>query len=62
MIFYNFFMPFLMRRHHFNNDNSGDEAPFYWLFERGGTILLDKFRRKLMEFFLFMSKTMLEVG
>ena len=48
------------RRHHFIG-NFGEEAPFYWLFERGGTILLGKLGRKLMEFLLFMSKTMLEV-
>ena len=39
-----------------------EEAPVYWPFERGGTILLCKFGRRLVEFFLLKSKTMLEVG
>ena len=50
-----------MRRHHFSG-NSGEEASLYWLFDKGGTILLGKFGRRLVEFFLFMPKTMLEVG
>ena len=37
------------RRHHFIG-NFGEEAPFYWLFERGGTILLGKLGRRLMKF------------
>ena len=40
---------------------SGKEAPFYRLFERGGTILLGKLGRRLVEISLFMSITMLEV-
>ena len=31
--------------------NLGEEAPFYWLFQVGGTILLGKFGRRMMEFF-----------
>ena len=42
--------------------NFGEKAPFYWLFEKGGTILLGQFRRRLMMELTFMSKTMLEVG
>ena len=40
------------RRHHFTG-NFGEEALFYWLFERGGTILLGKFGRRLVKFFIF---------
>ena len=40
----------MVRRHHFIG-NFGEEAPFYWLFERGGAILLGKFGRRLVEFF-----------
>ena len=50
-----------MTGHHFIG-NFGEEAPFYFLFKRGGAILLGKFGRRLLVFFLFMSKTMLEVG
>ena len=39
-----------MRRQHFIG-NFGEEAPFYWLFQRGGAILLGKFGRRLVEFF-----------
>ena len=40
-----------------------EEAPFYWLLERGGTVLLSKsIWEEVGGFFLFMSKTMLEVG
>ena len=42
-------------------DNLKEEGPFYWQFERAGTILLGKFRRRLVEF-LIMSKTMLAFG
>ena len=48
------------RRAHFI-DNLREEGPFYWQFERAGTILLGKFRRRLVEF-LIMSKTMLAFG
>ena len=41
--------------------NFGEEAPFYWPFQGGGTILLGKFGRRMVGF-LFMSETMLEVG
>ena len=34
------------KKHHFIG-NFGVEAPVYWLFERGGTILLDKAERRL---------------
>ena len=43
------------RRHHFIG-NFGEEAPFYWLFERGGAILLGKFGRRLVEFFYLCPK------
>ena len=50
------------RRRHFIGDRN-EEAPFYWLFERGGTILLGKFVRRLRCWiFLFVSKTKLQVG
>ena len=40
-----------------------EEAPFYWLLERGGTVLLSKsIWEEVGGFFLFMSKTMPEVG
>ena len=39
-----------MRRHHFIC-NFGQEAPFYWLFEGGGTILLSSSGRRLVDFF-----------
>ena len=39
-----------------------EEAPFYKQFGRGVTILSSKFGRGLVKFYLFMSKTMLEVG
>ena len=39
-----------MRRHKFIG-HFGEEALFYWLFERGA-ILLGKFGRRLMEFYL----------
>ena len=44
-----------MRRHHFIG-NFGQEAPFYWLFERGGAILLNKSKRKLVDFFYLRPK------
>ena len=43
----------------------GREAPFSWLVERGWpgcAILLSQFGRRLVEFFLFRSKTVLAVG
>ena len=56
-------IPFLaIRGGHNIIGNYGEEASFYWLFQRGGTILLGKFRRGLADYSLFMSKTMLEVG
>ena len=40
-----------------------EEEPFYWIFlSEEGTILLGKIGRRLLEFCLFMSKAMLEVG
>ena len=33
-----------------------EEAPFYWLFERGGTILLSKSGRRLVDFFYLCPK------
>ena len=48
---FNIFIPILMRRHQF-----GEEAPFYCLFERGGTILLGKFGRRLVECFYLCPK------
>ena len=30
-----------------------EEAPFYWLSERGGTISLSKFGRRLVKFFIY---------
>ena len=49
-------------KHHFIV-NSGEEAPFYWHFEKGGTILLGKFG-SLVEwsYVIDVSKTMLAVG
>ena len=44
-----------MRRHHFIG-NFEEEAPFYLLFERGGSILLAKFGRRLVEFFYLCPK------
>ena len=37
-------------------------APFYWLFERGGIIYSVNLGEGWWSVFLFMSKTMLEVG
>ena len=42
----------MVRRHHFIG-NFGEEAPFYWLFERGGAILLGRFGRRLVDFFIY---------
>ena len=42
--------------------NFGEEALFHWLFALGSTIVSGKFGWMLLEFLLFMSKTMLEVG
>ena len=44
-----------MRRHQLIG-NLEEEAPFYWLFERGGTILLSKFGRRLVDFFYLCPK------
>ena len=41
--------------------NLSEEVPCYWQFKRGGTILLGKFGRRFIEFFL-MSITLLAVG
>ena len=49
------FIRFLMRRHHFIG-NLEEEPPFYWLFERGGTILLSKFWSRMAEFFYLCPK------
>ena len=43
------------RRHHFIG-SFGEEAPFYWLLQRGGTILLGKFWRMLVELFYIWPK------
>ena len=43
------------RRRHFIGDRN-EEAPFYWLFERGGTILLGKFVNRLVGYFYFCPK------
>ena len=43
------------RRRHFIGDRN-EEAPFYWLFERGGTILLGKFVNRLVGYFYFFPK------
>ena len=48
-------------RYHFIS-NFGEETPFYWLFQRGGTIFWVNFGGGWWSFFLFMSKTVLEVG
>ena len=42
-------------RHNFIG-HFGEEAPFSWLFERGGAILLGKFGRRLVDFFYLCSK------
>ena len=38
-----------------------EEAQFYWLFEKGGTILLGKFGRIVPEFLLLIYEIMLAV-
>ena len=57
--FYSHFWQF-RRRGTIVIDNFGEEATFYLREE--ATILLGKLGRRLVEFFLFMPKTMLEVG
>ena len=39
-------------RHYFIG-NFGEEAQFYGLFEKGSTILLSKFGRRLVDFFIY---------
>ena len=56
-----FFIPFLMRRHHFLAIIVR-RPHFMGSLRREGTILFGKLRRRLVEFFLFMYKTMLKVG
>ena len=66
-----FFIPFLMMRHLFIS-NLGEEEPFYWQFWRGGPRFIGYLREEACFYrvypeggwwgFLFMSKTMLEVG
>ena len=40
----------------------GEDVQIHWQFEREGSILLSKSRRMLVEFFLYMSSTMLADG
>ena len=47
------FITNLGRGHHFIG-NFGEEARFYWLFQGGGTILLGKFWRRLVEVFIYL--------
>ena len=49
----------LLRVHNFVV-NLKEEVPIHSQFEIGGTILLGQFGRRLVEFFLIMSKTMLD--
>ena len=44
--------PFLMWRHHFIG-NFGKEAPFYWLFQRGGTVFWVNLGRGRLSFFIY---------
>ena len=43
------------RRHHFIGYLE-EEAPFYWRFERGGTVLLSRFGWRLVNFFYLCPK------
>ena len=54
-------MEFWERRYHFIG-NFGKDASFYWLFERGGAILLGKFWIRLVDFFHLCPKLKLAVG
>ena len=45
-----------VRRHLFIG-SLGKEAPFYWLFQREGTIFLGTFERRLVEFIYLCSKS-----